>query len=241
MNPVSTNELNQLCRKFEHLNHISFPNVDDNKVSLIIGIDSLELVHYSKVIKSPKNTRPWAVETPLVWTCAGKNSDTADKRNPVFKTQINSHLHLDNEFFTKVQQWMKIKNYGIASPKKAMSKNGEKALLILESTTKFSDGHYEIGLLWKENANLPKNRWLAEKELKQLNKMLSTKPDLQNKYDETLKKDLQIDSVVKVDPATDIEPACSYLFQHPVSNDNTPGKVRRVTNASSDFQGQSLN
>ena len=100
-----------------------------------------------------------------------------------------------------------------------MSKNDEKALQILESTTKFSDGHYEIGLLWKENANLPNNRWLAEKQLKQLNKKLSTKPDLQNKYEETLQKDLQNGYVVKVDPATDKEPACSYLPNHPVSNE----------------------
>ena len=157
MNPVNTNELNKLCKKFEHLNHISFPNVDENKVSIIIGIDNLELIHYSKVIKGPKNT-PWAVETLLGWAHAGKTSVTADEQNPVFKTQINSHPHLDNELFTKVQQWMKIENYGIASSKRAMSKNDEKAPQILESTTNFSDGHYEIGLLWKENAKLPNNR-----------------------------------------------------------------------------------
>ena len=57
MNPVNANELNKLCKKFEHLNHISFPNVDESKVSIIIGIDNLELIHYSMVIKGPK-TRP---------------------------------------------------------------------------------------------------------------------------------------------------------------------------------------
>ena len=41
MKLVNTNELNKLCKKFEHLNHISFPIADDNKVSIIIGIDSL--------------------------------------------------------------------------------------------------------------------------------------------------------------------------------------------------------
>ena len=136
---------------------------------------------------------------------------------------------------------MKIENYGISSSRRAMSKNDEKAVQILESTTNFSDGHYEIGLLWKENAKLPNNRWLAEKQLKQLNKKLSTKPDLQSKYEETLQKDLQNGYVVKVDPATDKETACSYLPHHPVSNENKPGKIRRVINASSVFQGQSLN
>ena len=32
INPVKTNELNKYCKKFEHLNHISFPNVDENQV-----------------------------------------------------------------------------------------------------------------------------------------------------------------------------------------------------------------
>ena len=63
---------------------------------------------------------------------------------------------------------MKIENYGIASKKKALSKSDEKALEILQSITRFNDGQYEVGLLWKENAKWPKNRWLAEKQLKQL-------------------------------------------------------------------------
>ena len=59
-------------------------------------------------------------------------------------------------------------------------------------------------------------------------------------YEETLQKDLQNGYVVKVDPATDKETACSYLRHHPVSDENKPGKIRRITNAFSVFQGQSL-
>ena len=55
---VNTIQLNTLCKKFEHLKHKSFPNVDDNKVSRIIGIDNLQLIHYRKKIKGPKKTRP---------------------------------------------------------------------------------------------------------------------------------------------------------------------------------------
>ena len=140
MNPVNDNELEKFCKKFEHLNHISFPSIDDNKVSIFIGFDNLELILCSKAAKGPKNT-PWAVEIPLEWTCACRTSVKADEQNPVFKTQIHSHPHLDNELSTKVQQRMKIENYGIASSKRAMQ--------FLESTTKFSDGHYEIGHSWE--------------------------------------------------------------------------------------------
>ena len=74
-----------------------------------------------------------------------------------------------------------------------------------------------------ENAKLPNNRQLAEKQLKQLNQ-LSTKLDLQSKYEEKLQKDLQYGYVVKVDSATEKERASFYLPHHPLPNENKPGK-----------------
>ena len=60
---------------------------------------------------------------------------------------------------------------------------------------KLVNGHYEFGLLWKENADLPNNRWLAEKKLYQLNNKLSNNLELSQKYKETLEKDFQNDYV----------------------------------------------
>ena len=58
MNPVNTFELNKLCKNFEYVKHMSFLDPDDNKVSLIFGIGNVELIHYSKLFKDPKNTPP---------------------------------------------------------------------------------------------------------------------------------------------------------------------------------------
>ena len=77
---------------------------------------------------------------------------------PVLFTQLNSHPNLDNSMFKLVSAWVEVENLGIASSKKTMSKNDKRALEILENTTKLVNGHYEIDLLWKENANLPNNR-----------------------------------------------------------------------------------
>ena len=75
--------------------------------------------------------------------------------------------------FKKVSDWMKIENLGIASPKKAMSTNDKRDLEILDSTQQLIDGHYQVGLLGKENTKLPNNRWLAEKHFYQLIDKLS--------------------------------------------------------------------
>ena len=86
---------------------------------------------------------------------------------------------------------MKIKKYGTSSKKKALSKKDEKALEKLQFTARFKDGHYEVGISWKENAKLPNSKWLAEKQLKQLKAKFPTKPVLKEKYEETLQKDLE--------------------------------------------------
>ena len=112
----------------------------------------------------------------------------------------------------------------------------------MENTTQVIDGHYQVGLLWKENAKLPNNRWLAEKQLYQLNDKLSQNPQLKQMYEETLEKDLLNGYVAKDDSDTeDSDSIASFLLHHPVTNENKPGKMRRVANALSVFQGQSLN
>ena len=98
---------------------------------------------------------------------------------------------------------MNIEIYGIASKKEALSKNNEKALETLQSTTRFKNGHYKIGLLSKKKLKLPNNRWLTEKQLKQLKAPLSAKPVLKEKYEETLQKYLQNGYIVKIGPCTD--------------------------------------
>ena len=75
-----------------------------------------------------------------------------------------------------------------------------------------------------------------------MNDKLSKNPQLKQLYEETLEKDLLNGYVAKVDSDTeDSDSIASLLPHHPVTNENKPGKVRRVANASSVFQGQSLN
>ena len=53
-------------------------------------------------------------------------------------------------------------------------------------------------------------------------------------YQETLEKDLLNRYVAIVDSDTeDSDSIASFLPHHPVTNDNKPGKVRRVANSSS--------
>ena len=189
MSPVDTEKLNQLFASLEHLSHTSFPEIGNNSVSLILGIDNLDLIHCKQIVKGPRNA-PWGVETQLGWTCAGKTDLVLDESYPVRFTQLNSHPNMDEQMFKMVSDWMKMKHLGIASPKNAKSKNDKRAHKILDKTTQLIDGHYQVGLLRKEKAKLPYNRWLAETQLYQLNEKLSKNAQLKIMYEETLEKDL---------------------------------------------------
>ena len=54
MSAVDTKKLNSLCDSFEHLNHICFPDKGVNNVSIILGIENPDLIHYKQIVKNPR-------------------------------------------------------------------------------------------------------------------------------------------------------------------------------------------
>ena len=240
MSAVNVAQLNAFCKNYDHLSHINFTQLERNNVSIIIGNDNLDLIHYKQIIKGPK-IAPWGVETPLGWTCAGKTNLVFNESTTAQYTQVQNCPNKDESLLKLVQDWMKVGNLGIASPRKALSENDKGVIENLVSTTKIVDGHYQIGLLCKKGAFLPNNRWLALKQLDQLDQKLSKNPLLKEKYQSTMDADLEKGYVVKVHDANSPTDNVSFLPHHPVTNEHKPGKIRRVANASSIFQGQSLN
>ena len=152
MSTVNEAHLSALCTNYDHLSRINFPELERNNVSIIIGID-LDLIHYEQIIKSLKNA-PWGVEITLEWTCAGKTNLVFSESTPVQYTQVQNCPNMIDSLFKSVQDWMRVENLGIALPRKILSENDERAIENIEFNTKIVDGHYQIGLLWKQGAFL---------------------------------------------------------------------------------------
>ena len=125
---------------------------------------------------------------------------------------------MDDSLFKLVQDWKKVENLGIASPRKALSENDKRAIKFLECTTKIVNRHYQIDLLWKQGAFPPNNRWLALKQLDQIDQKLSENPLLKEKYQSTLDADLEKGYVVKVADASSPTDSVSFLPYHPTTN-----------------------
>ena len=112
---------------------------------------------------------------------------------------------------------------------------------MLEQTTVFDGGRYEVGLLWKRrDPFLPNNYSSAlSQQIKSLDYRLGNQPELKKLYQDTIKVDAE-KGFVKLLKQQEL-PSSVTQQHHPVENPNKPGKVGRVYNAASKFRGISLN
>ena len=77
-----------------------------------------------------------------------------------------------------------------------------------------------------------------------IEKRLAKDPELENAYQATFQKDLEINFVRRLDQADSDNKKKDlqwFLPHHPLKDPHKPGKVRRVCNAASKFKGSALN
>ena len=128
LNPedVQPDKLNSICSSYDHLTDINFPDFDSNQVSILIGIDNIDLVTSQAIIKGPENASR-AISTPLGWTIVDPTAEILG--NSVFRAysshhnDINEDAHL-SEFLAST--WG-METYG-TSPEITLSKD-EKTLM----------------------------------------------------------------------------------------------------------------
>ena len=115
---------------------------------------------------------------------------------------------------------------------------------IIENTISKVDGHYQIGLLWKqEDPHLPFNRAAAEARLHHLKRRFSRDPDLEAKYRAVIEEYVNKGYARKLNPeeVATRSRITWYLSHHPVYNGNKPNKCRVVFDAAAKSDGISLN
>ena len=125
-----------------------------------------------------------------------------------------------------------------------MSVEDHKAMKIIENTISKVNGHYQIGLLWKQkDPNLPFNRVAAQVRLHHLKRRFSRDPDLEAKYRAVIEEYINKGYARKLTPeeATKRSRITWYLPHHPVFNVNKPNKCRVVFDAAAKSDGTSLN
>jgi len=130
------------------------------------------------------------------------------------------------------------------TPKTFRSVDDEKALEILDKTCSKNEGHYQVGLLWRENnPTLPESYNNAMKRLNCLKAKINREPELFGKIE------MQINNLLEKGYASELSSA--ELLEQPervwylpifiTHNPNKPQKVRLVWDAAAKSHGKSLN
>ena len=172
LNSAEPQVLSSICQQHQHLGDVSFPNLPDNSVTVLLGQDNFDLITPELVIKA-NNKSPRANQTKLGWTIVSPNQ-TLSSHFTFRATIINAPTTFDNQLYGLFEIFWKTKN-DVTSPEITMSKEERHALSTLQKTTTFKDGRYEVGLLWHPNASLPNNFTATVQQLKKLKYRLSQK------------------------------------------------------------------
>ena len=111
----------------------------------------------------------------------------------------------------------------------------------LKKTCVHHGERYEIGLPWKIDVHLPNNYYAALNRVRSFDKRLTRNLEPKKKSDETQTTNFEkqyVKPVVEQNPPPE---NFWYLSTHPIENPNKSDKVRRVANAASKYNNESLN
>ena len=237
VNPgIRTYNLMKLKETYPHLSVLKDSKINLNDVKVILDQDWYHL-HRATDYRTCGNAKPWAVRTKLGWMLSGPlpQEETA-------KLATESSVAADVD---PLADEVSMESYASNCSVSGRSKEDERALEMLKTTTKFDGERYEVEPLWKDaKPHWPNNYNSAVSQLKSLEHRLKKDENLKQRYKETNDVDVQKGFVRILDEAEfeNTKAGLQWYVPHlPVLNPNKPDKVRRVCNAASKFGGVSLN
>ncbi|CAG2222474.1 unnamed protein product [Mytilus edulis] len=228
--PISTRSAaeNVDIRKLAYLADIDIPKIDANDVMLLIGTDSPE-AHIPLEVRSGTGKQPYAIRSRLGWEIRGpiRNTSTSNVINVHFEESRDVLLQRQLE-----RMWTTDFNDNKSDDKNLMSVEDKQALDIMESSITYEDGHYKLGLPWRDkNISLTNNIAMAQARLQQLKRKLERDDTLHKMYTTTVNEYIEKGYAKEVSNIDSESKRMWYLPHHPVTNVNKPGKVRVVLTA----------
>ena len=170
--------------KYKYLHGLKLCNVSAKEVDLLIGADIPEALIATQVRRGPSG-QPYAVDTPFGWTLLG----VADAGAKSARIQIDvNHMQIwkDDELHNRVEEFWLTEAFGTKySLPNSFSPEDESVLKSMYATTTIVNGHYEVGMLWKQSTvQLPNNYVMAERRFKSLMKRFKADQSLHRQYSE---------------------------------------------------------
>ena len=226
--------------QWPHLQQVRFPEVERNKISILLGTNIQE-VFIPLEVKRGKPNEPIAIKSCIGSSILG-GCPSVPSSTPVQVNLINGE---DVTLSDQLEEFWRVETYGTSKCEtKTLSVEDQRAMNLICKSIRKHDGHYEMGVLWKSDSPvLPYDITLAEARLQHLKRRFLRDPELEVKYRAVIEDCVTKGYARKLtkEEAASVSKTTWFLPHHPVSNPNKPGKVRVVFDAAARFSGTSLN
>ena len=157
---------------WKHVKNLNILDVKATEVRLLIGINAPK-AHIQTDFREGRENQPIAVCTRLGWSILGT---TSRSESDEIQAKVHFIVQRDQQLHQQIEQFWKTESFGvICNDIKATSVEDRILQHILQNSTRLTDGHYEISMLWKTNSDLPCNFRTAEQRFVSLAKRLRTK------------------------------------------------------------------
>ena len=223
----TTYNYNKLKQSFNHLSVLPNKNFNLMEVGIILGQHTYEL-QCPLTYEIGTQSEHFTVLTELEWVVSGPM--TGKRRQNVCLFAFNE----DVKVAENIQTWWNTKTYASKIKIVSQSKKKLQAQKMLESTTKFKGGRYEVGMLWSEpEPNLPNNYSSTLGQIYSLERRFQRDPNLKSLYQQSIDTDEE-KGIVKILNEPEVKNNFGkewYLPHQSVLNPSKPGNVRRVCKA----------
>jgi hypothetical protein len=142
--PVPQIDPSTLKRQYKYLENVNFPPFIKEKPGILIGLEHAKLELPAEIKQGTWN-EPIATKTRLGWVLHGKinvNVPSLPKCCTICTTKSDESLH------ELIKSFFDMESIGVPGNKHLESKQNERALKIMETTTRHICNRIETGLLW---------------------------------------------------------------------------------------------
>ncbi|XP_055902932.1 uncharacterized protein LOC129939084 [Eupeodes corollae] len=249
--PMQSTNTAQLKEQYPHLRGLPLSDLIEAKPKILVGLDHAKfLLGHGQ--RHGNDEEPCALKTLLGWIVYGKSAPTIratcfhDVSRPAMQVLFHDAIKSEDELHELVKRHFTTEEFGVMAPKgDLISKETGRALSIMESTIKYVNNRYEIGLLWDaDDVKLPDSFSMAFSRLILLEKSLKKKPHLLE-WKNNHMLSLLTKGYARIATADELKKEWPRVWYAPtfiVENPNkSPPKPRDVADFAAEVCGVSLN
>ena len=231
---------NAELKKWPHLDGISLPEIEDNKVSLLIGSDRPDMIENALEVRKGKKGQSFAVKTPLGWTVHGPMGQSVANEACV------NFVRSEQETMISAQlERMYNAEFGdpLNDVEQGMSVEDLKAEAIMDKSVHLVNGHYRLRLPFRQDPpKLPDSFPVAEKRPGNLKRKMEKDPKFHQQYSAVMDR-YQAEGSSRVVPAEEVATLSPiwYLPHLAVWHPRKRNEPRIVFDCASKSGGTSLN